>query len=132
MTDSKKLVPTTDSELLAMLAKGDLTLPLPYSREILLLARHVAGTSYRDPREVEDELVPGVELVLRREPDNEHDPFAIRVHYSGVHLGYVPRASNEVLARLMDAGKQIFARIVNKEYHGDWLRLDIEIFLREA
>ncbi len=31
----------------------------------------------------------------------------------------------------MDAGKRLVARIVNKEYHGDRSRLDIEIFLIE-
>lgn len=50
---------------------------------------------------------------------------------NSMSCGLNARSGNEVLARLMDAGKQLVARIVNKEYHGDRLRLDIEIFLIE-
>lgn len=50
---------------------------------------------------------------------------------NSLSCGLNARSGNEVLARLMDAGKRLVARIVNKEYHGDWLRLDIEIFLIE-
>ena len=47
-----------------------------------------------------------------RQPANPHDELAIAVHaQSGALLGYVPRDDNAIPARLMDAGKILFARL---------------------
>jgi hypothetical protein len=104
----------------------------PFAREIMLIACRVAGTSHRPLSEIEPALQPGAFLPLQRDPDNPHDPLAIRIHNEqGVHLGFVPREKNEVLARLMDAGKLLFGRLVAKEWKGDWLKLEVRIFLRD-
>jgi hypothetical protein len=77
--------------------------------------------------------VANLQLALRREPGNPHDALAIRVQRSdGTLLGYIPRSRNEVLARLMDAGKLIVARLETKEWQGWWLRLEIKVVLREV
>ena len=105
---------------------------LPFAREILLLECQVSGTGYKELRAIEPTLAPDDMLALQREPDNRHDDLAIRVHdCAGNALGYIPRVSNAVLARLMDAGKQMFARLEAKEWHGDWLRLDIAVYMRD-
>ncbi len=71
-------------------------------------------------------------LPLKREPANEHDPLAIMIlDEKGNHLGYVPRAKNEALARLMDAGKLLFGRLESKEWQGNWLKAGVRIFLRD-
>jgi hypothetical protein len=57
-------------------------------------------------------LMPGTELLLFREPENEVDPWAVAVYaVSGQKLGYVPHFKNEMLARLMDCGKVFRAYI---------------------
>src|SRR5437868_6119919 len=90
-------------------------LPQPFARDIILLECHVAGTAYRDLNAIELTLHTGDELTLRREPGNEHDGLAIQIlTASGAHLGYVPRAKNETPARLMDAGKFLFAKLTEK------------------
>lgn len=105
---------------------------LPFVREIMLIECHIAGTGYRDLKEVEPALLPGSFLPLRREPANEHDPLAIMIlDDGGHHLGYVPRAKNEVLARLMDAGKLLFARLKSKEWRDAWLQAEVRVFLRD-
>ncbi len=105
---------------------------LPFAREIMLVESQIAGTSHRDLQAIEPALVPGTLLVLRREPDNTHDSLAIMIfNESGAHLGYVPRAKNEALARLMDAGKILFARLESKAWQSDWLRVEVRIFLRD-
>jgi hypothetical protein len=123
-----------DPALLALLhgqlGGGELT---PYARDILLVECHVAGTSHRDLDEVAPRLRAGQVLSLRRDPDNEHDPLAIRVFDAdGAELGFVPRAKNEALARLMDAGKSLFGKIESVTKEGRWLRIDIHLYLRDV
>jgi hypothetical protein len=105
---------------------------MPFAREIMLIECQVAGTSYRDVKSVEPELKPGAMLPLKREPENTHDALAIMIFdEAGHHLGYVPRAKNEALARLMDAGKLLFGRLEDKEWQGEWLKIGARIFLRD-
>mgnify|MGYP000371503674 CR=1 FL=1 len=104
----------------------------PFAREIMLIKCHIAGTSYRDVKKVEPTLQPGDFLVLKREPNNPHDALAIMIlSESGHHLGYVPRLKNEALARLMDAGKLLFGKIEAKAWLGEWLKVDLRVFMRD-
>ena len=57
-----------------------------------------------------ESLTPGTELRLFRDPDNEHDQWAISVFTSdNKELGYVTRYKSETIARLMDEGKVFHA-----------------------
>jgi hypothetical protein len=104
----------------------------PFAREIMLIECHVAGTSYVPIKTIEPDLRPTDTLVLKREPDNEHDPLAIIIiDTKGRKLGYVPKVKNEALARLMDAGKLLFAKLVRKEWKSDWLHLEAKVYLRD-
>lgn len=108
-------------------------LSAPFAKEIFLIETHVAGTSHVPVRQIEPTLVPGGSLVLRREADNLHDELAILIlTEGGEKLGYIPRDRNEILARLMDAGKFLFARLESKEWQGDWLHVSARIFLRDV
>jgi hypothetical protein len=108
-------------------------LTAPFVKEIFLIETHVAGTSHVPIREIERGISIGDSLVLRREPDNPHDSLAILIlTEKGEKLGYVPRDRNEILARLMDAGKFLLARLESKEWHGDWLRVAARVFLRDV
>ena len=49
----------------------------------------------------------------------------------GQKLGYVPQEINEVLSKLMDAGKLLFGRLDEKNWVDDWLKLDIQVYLRD-
>ena len=49
----------------------------------------------------------------------------------GALLGYVPRARSEAPARLMDAGKLLFARLTGKRRENRWLKIDVQIVMRE-
>ena len=104
----------------------------PFAREILLTECHVSGTVYKELKAIEPRLIAGAMLALQREPDNAHDTLAIRVYDpAGNALGYIPRIANAPLARLMDAGKQLFARLESKEWRGDWLKIDIGIYMKD-
>ena len=110
---------------------GDVEL-LPFAKEIMLIECQIAGTSHCDLEAVEPTLLSGHLLALKGEPQNPHDALAIMIFdEAGHHLGYVPRAKNEVLARSMDAGKLLFGRLESKELQGAWLKAQMRVFMRD-
>lgn len=122
-----------DPRLLALLSGGvDAPGLVPFGREIMLVECHVAGTQYRDLGEAIATVDAGASLALVREPDNTHDALAIKVVTAGgLFLGYVPRAKNEALARLLDAGKQVFGKLVQKQRVGDWWKIEVQLWMRD-
>lgn len=69
-------------------------------------------------------------LVLSREPDNPHDPRAVRVFWHGVQIGYAPRLDNADLARIMDRGVGVEGRILHLQISRDpWKRVLMEIVI---
>ena len=81
------------------------------SARIVIQDSPLAGFQYYDGKALWDELRVGDSLRLVREPANPHDANAIRVEWKERMLGYVPRRENAHLARQMDAGAAIEARI---------------------
>ncbi len=123
-----------DPTLLALLngSFGPGGLVLPFVQEIFLMECPIAGTYFCDLKEVEKQLNLSDLLVFKREPDNPHDELAILIFdQTGNKLGYVPRAKNEVIARLMDAGKLLFGKLEAKEWMGSWLRLEVRVYMRD-
>ena len=107
-------------------------LPKPFVREVELLNCNIAGTTFLDLDEVEPELEKHQLLMLKREPKNKNDDKAILIlTEDGQKLGYVPKKKNEVLSNLMDAGKLLFGRLNEKTWVDTWLKLDVQVFLRD-
>lgn len=72
----------------------------------------------------------GDRLDLIREPENRHDARAVRVEWRGQKLGYVPRRENSDIARLMDNGARLEARVTRlTESRDPWQRVRFEIVL---
>jgi hypothetical protein len=66
-----------------------------------------------------------------REPANPHDANAIRVEWKERMLGYVPRRDNTHLARQMDRGATIEARITELKSRSNGRHsLSYEIFVQ--
>ena len=107
-------------------------LPKPFVQEVELLDCNVAGTTFLDLDDIEPKLKKHQLLMLKREPNNEYDNYAILIlTEEGQKLGYVPQDKNEVLSKLMDAGKLLFGRLDEKSWVDDWLKLDIQVYLRD-
>lgn len=86
----------------------------PKEKRILVLKTGIAGAQFNIESEEEqkalDSLVPGTELLLYREPENEYDEWAIAVYLTeDDKIGFISRFKNETIARLMDAGKKFVA-----------------------
>lgn len=105
----------------------------PFAQNIYLIDAHVAGTTYVDNiEEIEPGLREGSKLKFLREPNNPFDKLAIKVmDENGNKVGYVPRAKNEILARLMDAGKLLYGTIYEKQYEDEWLKITMQIYLAD-
>ena len=118
-------------EILRALQSGK-SLPKPFSSDSLVLKTYIAGTQYSGAKKIADSIKEGNYLVFQREAKNPHDNMAIKImDLDRNKLGYVPRAKNEVISNLMDAGKTIFGIIDKKEWSGDYLNLEISIYLKE-
>ena len=92
----------------------------PKEKRILVLKTGIAGMQYYiendEERKAIDEITPGTELILYREPDNVHDELAIAVYLTeNDKLGFITRFKNETIARLMDAGKKFVAVVDDQE-----------------
>ena len=116
--------------LLSALSKGNFSLDV-FAREILVLQCLIAGTSFRKLDKVQDDLKETVLLEMKREGANEFDHFAVALWFRDNKVGYIPKDKNEVVARLMDAGKQFYATICAKEMEGNWLKLEIKVMLKD-
>src|SRR3989304_3748927 len=91
----------------------------PCRFDVVLLAQIslLAGFLYPEAPVHFPELRAGDRLDLVREPDNPHDPNAVRVEWRGRRLGYVPRRENSALAWAMDRGEPVAARISTLRVH---------------
>jgi hypothetical protein len=97
---------------------------------ILLQDSPLAGFQYHEGRRLWSQMKVGDELTLVREPDNPHDARAVRVEWRGHKIGYVPRRENADVARLMDGGQALAARIVRlAEVRDPWSRVRFEILI---
>ena len=100
------------------------------SIRLLVQSSPLAGSQYYAAGKLWPEMQVGAPLTLIREPNNRHDPQAIRVEWNGHKLGYVPRAENRAIAAAMDAGEKVAARISRlREERNPWRRVEFEVFV---
>ena len=107
---------------------------MPFGEEVFLDAMEVSRSlETRDMLFKCKKITVGDTLVLKREPRNKFDSLAIRVEtVEGVNIGYVPREKNGILARLMDAGKLVVAKIRDKQLVDEFfVSIWMEVFLKE-
>jgi hypothetical protein len=100
------------------------------SVRMLVQSSPLAGFRYHEAAAVFSELRVGDALDLVREPDNGFDSRAVRVEWRGRKLGYVPRTANSALARAMDRGTPLSARISRLTAHRNpRLRIEFEVYV---
>ena len=109
-------------------------LPVPFEQTVFLTDCHLAGTEEIDDILVKTQDVDaGTPLVLKRAAVDAADARAVSAEtQSGTYLGYVPRRYGAVMARLMDAGKQLNAKVVGKELEGHWLDITVSLEMKEV
>ena len=97
---------------------------------ILLQDSPLAGFQYHAGKTLWSQMQEGDALTLVREPDNPYDAKAVRVEWRGHKIGYVPRRENADVARFMDKGQVLVARINRlAEVRDPWSRVRFEILI---
>lgn len=97
---------------------------------IIVQESPLAGFQYYEGKALWDMMRVGDPLRLVREPQNPHDANAVRIEWRGEMLGYLPRRENADVARQMDLGAAVKARIVRlTEARNPWHRVRFEVYV---
>ena len=90
----------------------------------------VAGFQFHRGEAVWLRLRKGASLRMVREPRNPYDPKAVALYFGADKIGYVPRRENTVVARLLDQGVPLRARVIRVRSSPDpWERVRFEVRL---
>ena len=100
-------------------------------KAFLLNVFSVAGYAYYDGEEVEGSLKPGELLVLRAEPENPYDSFAVEIlRKDGAKLGYVPRSDNKAIHRLLRQRAKVVGKIEKvRTKEPSWRRVKVSVWV---
>ena len=98
--------------------------------QLLVQSSPLAGLRYGAGAELWPHLREGDALELVPEPDNAHDPNAVRVEWRGRKLGYVPRRDNAALAWGLARGAALRARVSRLVEHPNRARrIEFEVYI---
>lgn len=114
----------------ALVAAAIWTTPPAAAAEAVIIVQRspLAGFRHYEGVELWRDMKTGDRLQLVREPDNPYDANAVRVEWRGVKLGYVPRRDNAAVARQLDRGAALEARVASlHENRNRSVRIEFEI-----
>ena len=116
--------------LAAALAAALMAAPVARAAEafIVLQRSPLAAFRHYEGREAWPALRVGEPLALAREPDNPYDANAVRVEWRGRKLGYVPQRDNAAVARHLDRGTALEARVAAlRQNRNRTVRIELDI-----
>ena len=104
----------------------------PAAEAVIVVQRSpLAGFRHYDGREFWRDMRVGDRLELVRETDNPYDAGAIRVEWRGRLLGYVPQRDNGAIARQLDRGVALEARVASlRENRNRSVRVEFDVIAR--
>ncbi|WP_319482094.1 HIRAN domain-containing protein [uncultured Draconibacterium sp.] len=125
----KRIFLSGASVLVAKYAGAKLT---TQTSEVYLNSPYIAGFQYYNGAEIESFLKVGDNLSLQRDAKNQHDYFAVEVHYKNRKLGFLPRTDNKIIARMMDQGEKLNAKIrsIDPDAH-PFSRVQVRVYLEK-
>ena len=103
--------------------------PAPAAEAVIVVQRSpLAGFRHYAAAETWRHLTVGDRLQLVREGDNPYDANAVRVEWRGLKMGYVPQRDNAAVARQMDRGTALEARVaVLRENRNRSVRIEFDV-----
>src|SRR5688572_413563 len=116
--------------IVALLLLAWMPVAIGADANIIVQQSPLAGFQFYDGKALWDEMRVGDELTLVRERDNPHDANAVRVEWKNSRLGYIPRRENADVARQLDRGAPVKARIVKlTQARNPWQRVLFEVYV---
>ena len=126
----RALIATLFATLFATLSLALIPATAGAEASIIVQQSPLAGFQFYDGKAHWDDMKPGDALTLVRERDNPHDANAVRIEWNGSRLGYIPRRENSDVARQMDRGAPVKARIVKlTQASNPWQRVLFEVYV---
>lgn len=95
---------------------------------VLLDSFKIAGGQYYDLKKVIDKIKVDDALDLVPDSENEHDEYAVEIHWQQHKLGFISRMHNRIIHNLLVNDMPLTAKVfrINKEYG---TQLEFDIFL---
>lgn len=103
----------------------------PMSRDILLFTTKIANTYKLKDKVALLKLAVGERLSFKRGQSKYEDDQIIINNDKNEIVGYVPEVDSSVFARLMDAGKMLFAVVKSISHTSSVPLIEIEIYLQD-
>ena len=103
----------------------------PMSRDILLFTTKIANTYKLKNKLPLLQLVVGEKLFFKRGESKYEDNLIIITNQKDELVGYVPEVDSSVFARLMDAGKMLFAIVKSISHSVTVPLIEIDIYLQD-
>ena len=113
----------------ALAAKFTVAANTEKATDVYLDSLYIVGFQYYQGPEAEKFFKENDLLVLQRQAKNPHDHFAVEVYYGNYKLGYLPRSENKLIARMMDQGVNVHAKIRSIDPDGHpYRRVKIRVY----
>ncbi|SDJ72733.1 HIRAN domain-containing protein [Paenibacillus naphthalenovorans] len=91
----------------------------------------VAGVTYENRQEIIAKLNRSTEIFLKRDYNNQHDPYAVGVYVRGSHqIGWIPKEYSKTIGKMIDQGTNFETRILDILGGGNGLNYGVEIEVR--
>ena len=103
----------------------------PMSRDILLFTTKIANTYKLKNNEALLKLEVGEKLFFSRGTSKYEDFQIVINNKNSEPVGYVPEVDSSIFARLMDAGKMLFAVIKSISFSHSVPFIEIDIYLKD-
>lgn len=98
------------------------------SRSYVLAECQIAGFRYHDGPDIMASMNVGDEVQLVAEPENPHDPWAVRIEHHKSRLGYLPRTHNEAVSRLRQQGASVKCTITKVDTQAPpWEAVQVQV-----
>lgn len=81
------------------------------TKPVKIYDNYVRGIAHYEFALVKSHLAIGASLQLQRELDNLYDNFAVQVNFENKRLGYIAAYENICIARMLDAGVKLSAKV---------------------
>ncbi len=113
------------------LATSGLFLPVGLLKDkpIKIYDNYVRGLMHYEYKKIKDRIKEGDEIILKLEPNNVYDTFAIQLFWQHYKLGYVAAYENIVLSNMLANGGELKACVSHNNYKFSLEKaLSVEIF----